>query len=94
MFDLRRRLVTAYLWRAEEDKGPTARRSVTNDREDEGNPNPQRVAQEGDKEKDVVRANLGELDKEQDGLSGCALEQKNSINGPPGWPSPDDRKWL
>src|ERR1700736_1092199 len=54
-----RRLETAHLWRPDEDERHTAHRSATNNRDEEGNPNPQRVSQEGDKERDVVCANLG-----------------------------------
>jgi hypothetical protein len=89
----RRGSATEHLWWADEDKSPTTRRSATNDRDEEGNRNPQRVAQEGDKEKDVVRANLGELDKEQTVFRVARWnEEKHQL--PPGWLSSDDRKWL
>ena len=87
--------VTEHLWQADDDKSPTARRSATHNCDEEGNPNQQRVAQEGDKEKDVVRANLGELDEEQDGFSGWAFRMKEKHRPPlAGMVSPDDRKWL
>jgi hypothetical protein len=41
---------------------------VTNDRDGTGQPKPRQFGPEGDQEKNVVRADLDELDKEQNGF--------------------------
>jgi hypothetical protein len=53
--------------RPDEDERDSAHRSATNDRDEEGDPDLQRVTQERDRERDrerdVICANLGDLDK-------------------------------
>jgi hypothetical protein len=52
-----------HLSRPDEDERDTAHRSATNERDEGGNPDLERVTQERDKEKDVIFGNLGDLDK-------------------------------
>jgi hypothetical protein len=47
--------------RPDGDERDSAHRSATNDRDEEGDPDLQRVTQERDRERDVICANLGDL---------------------------------